>query len=643
MHYWYQLLLGGAQSVLVLLYGAQPEPVSAQGFWQNAYYLIATFLILMVPTSAMGATLPLLSRYVVRDDEHIGPRIGILYGINTLGAVFGALVAGFALLPYLGLVRTLAVGAAVNLLVFAIAVYLARIAADDTEPAALPAHGARAPFHWIMPVMFVSGIVSFTLEVLWTRLLSHVFGGTVYAFSIMLASFLAGIGIGGLVAGRFARQREGAAGLFVAVQLSVAAVSCASYALIDTWLPSGGELAGRAMYAFLVIFPSTIFIGATYPLAVRIASPAAEYTSNAAGRVYAWNTVGAIAGALLTGFFVLPAFGFGSTLKVAMLLSVTLALVTGLAVTPRRNLAVGVSAAMLLLTIALVSPGRPDRLIYAQVGGEKSWGEEHFYGVGRSATILMREDQGFINLTSNGLSESSVGRQGMPPFNLSQKWLAGLPTLARPEAESMLIVGLGGGVALQGVAPHISDLDVIELEPEVVEANRAVAHLRGKDPLDDPRIKIVINDARNAMTLTQKRYDVIVSQPSHPWTGGAAHLYTSEFVNLSKQRLVDDGVFLQWINSQFVDEELLKILMATLLQQFEYVELYQPERQVLMFLASDVPLDVWTGERNAAAAVAGHAKHYNRMGLHALEDAIAMMTLDHAGVRAFCRRFAGEH
>ena len=483
--------------------------------------------------------------------------------------------------------------------------------------------------------MLASGIVSFTLEVLWTRLLSHVFGGTVYAFSIMLASFLAGIGIGGIVAGRYAKQRVRSAYLFVAAQLSVAMVSLLSYSLIDAWLPAGGGLSGKAIYAFLVIFPSTFFIGATYPLAVRIASPAAEQTSNAAGRVYAWNTVGAIAGALLTGFFVLPALGFGSTLEMAMLISVALALITALATVPRRKLAVGVPAVTLLLIALLVSPGRPDRLIYAQVGGEKAWGEERFYGVGRSATILMREDQGFINLTSNGLSESSVGRQGMPPFNLSQKWLAGLPTLARPGADSMLIIGLGGGVALQGVAPHIDDLDVIELEPMVVEANRSVAHLRGTDPLADPRINLVVNDARNAMTLTSKRYDVIVSQPSHPWTGGAAHLYTSEFVSLAKERLSDDGVFLQWINSQFVDADLLKTLMATLLQQFEFVELYQPERQVLMFLASDEPLGIWTGDRSAVDAIGANRRHYNRMGFRAIEDAIAMMTLDADGVREF--------
>ena len=141
---------------------------------------------------------------------------------------------------------------------------------------------------------------------------------------------------------------------------------------------------------------------------------------------------------------------------------------------------------------------------------------ERFYGVGRSATILLRERDGFINIASNGLSESSVGRKGKPPFNLSQRWLAGLTTLARPDAENMLIIGYGGGIALEGVPPHVSDIDVIELEPMVITGNAAIAEIRGGDPLQVPRVNLVINDARNAITLTNKRYDCLLyTSPSH--------------------------------------------------------------------------------------------------------------------------------
>ena len=649
------VLLGIAQLLFIAWFGGQSEPVSDTGAGQTLYYLAGTFLILALPTAAMGATLPLLAKYAVSADSQIGPRVGFLYGINTLGAVFGALASGFLLLPWLGLFGTLAAGAGVNLAVFFIAVYLARLVASQPGPVDqgtdlkhAPACGRRGSvpgpeesaasqvrYHWIMPVMLASGMVSFTLEVLWTRLLSHLFGGTIYAFSIMLACFLSGIALGGLAAGRLAQERGRAQALFVAAQVLTAVFSWFSYAVMCNWLPEGNSLAGNALYAFLVIAPATLFIGATYPLAVRIGAQTAQQTAGVAGRIYTWNTIGAISGALLTGFFILPALGFGQTLQLAMLVSIALAAGVAATLQPQRKWAVPGAVAMAVLTLFALRFERPDELIYAQIPDDKVQGEEYYYGVGRSATILMGDLDGFFHLSSNGLSESAIARRGTAPVNNSQKWLSGLTTLARPDARSMLVVGFGGGVALEGVAPHVTDLDVVELEPKVISANRAVSNERGHDPLSDPRLNLVINDARNAVMLSGKRYDIIVSQPSHPWTGGASHLYTREFLALAKSRLNDGGVFLQWINSRFVDEALLKVLAATVAEQFSHVELYQPEREVLFFLGSDAPLNIWDGEGNAARALQQHPRHYNRLGMRGIEDALVMLTLDSDGVRQF--------
>ena len=640
------VLLGVAQLLFIAWFGGQSEPVSDTGAGQTLYYLAGTFLILALPTAAMGATLPLLAKYAVSADSQIGPRVGFLYGINTLGAVFGALASGFLLLPYLGLFGTLAVGAGVNLVVFFIAVYLARLVASlpgpvdqGTDLKSVPGPDEsttpQVRYHWIMPVMLASGMVSFTLEVLWTRLLSHLFGGTIYAFSIMLACFLSGIALGGLAAGRLAQERGRAQVLFVAAQVLTAVFSWLSYAIICNWLPEGNSLTGNALYAFLVIAPATLFIGATFPLAVRIGARQADQAAGVAGRIYTWNTAGAISGALLTGFFILPALGFGQTLQLAMLVSIALA--AGVAATSQtqRKWAVPGAVAMVVLTLFALRFERPDELIYAQIPDDKVQGAEYYYGVGRSATILMGDLDGFFHLSSNGLSESAIARRGTAPVNNSQKWLSGLTTLARPDARSMLVIGFGGGVALEGVAPHVTDLDVVELEPRVISANRAVSDERGHDPLTDPRLNLVINDARNAVMLSGKRYDVIVSQPSHPWTGGASHLYTREFLALAKSRLNDGGVFLQWINSRFVDEALLKVLAATVAEQFSNVELYQPERDVLFFLGSDNPLDIWDGAGNAARALQQYPRHYNRLGMRGIEDALVMLTLDNDGVRQF--------
>ena len=426
--------------------------------------------------------------------------------------------------------------------------------------------------------------------------------------------------------------------MFVAAQVLTAVFSWLSYAIFCTWLPESRELSGKALYAFLVIAPATLFIGASYPLAVRIGARQAQQAAGVAGRIYTWNTIGAISGALLTGFFILPAFGYGQTLKLSML--VCLALATGVAVTlqPQRKMAVTGTLALALLSLFVLRFERPDELLYARIPNGEVQGTEYYYGVGRSATILMSDLDGFFHLTSNGLSESAIARRGSAPVNNSQKWLSGLTTLARPEARSMLVIGFGGGVALEGVSPHVDNLDVVELEPNILSANLAVSDERNHDPFSDPRLNLVINDARNAVMLSDKRYDVIVSQPSHPWTGGASHLYTREFLALAKSRLSENGVFLQWINSRFVDESLLQILAATVVDQFRYVELYQPEREVLFFLGSDKPLEIWNGARNAARALADHPRHYHRLGMRGIEDAVAMLALDNDGVR----RFAAE-
>ena len=344
--------------------------------------------------------------------------------------MFGALASGFLLLPYLGLFGTLAAGAGVNLAVFFIAIYLARLVAsrpgvgtdlksvpireegtaeqgtDSAGPGTdfkhAPAYGKRGSvptpevrYHWIMPVMLVSGMVSFTLEVLWTRLLSHLFGGTIYAFSIMLACFLTGIALGGLAAGRVAQDRGRAQVLFVGAQVLTAVFSWISYSVICTWLPEGSTLAGNALYAFLVIAPATLFIGATYPLAVRIGARQAQQAAGVAGRIYTWNTAGAISGALLTGFFILPAFGFGHTLQLAMLVSIALAAGVAATLQPQRKWAVPGAVAMAVLTLFALRFERADELIYAQIPDDKVQGEEYYYGVGRSATILMGDLDGF--------------------------------------------------------------------------------------------------------------------------------------------------------------------------------------------------------------------------------------------------------
>jgi len=632
-----------ATTLYTLAFGGRPAPPEAGQLAGAIFYLLCAFAILLVPTGLMGATLPLLARQAVRRDDEIGRRIGLLYATNTAGAVGGTLCAAFILLPALGLRNTVYCGAAVNALVFGLAALLAR-GSGSLAPAPAPASlsagaGGRS---WILALVAFSGITSFSYEVLWTRLLGFVLGGSVYAFATMLASFLVGIALGSALAARLASSQERATRGFAVAQLGIAALSIAAFAAIDA-IPSlarsigaggRGSLAANAAVCALVLLPGALWIGASFPFAVRCLARDGADAAAATARVYAWNTVGAITGAIATGFWLLPGLGFAGTLTAAAATNLALAAAcAGLARPAARRLVA--AAGVGLLALVVFRPGEPWRLLRASpITGPSSQGEVSFFAVGRSASVLLIDDGRSFRLASNGLPEASIFRADLesPGLNLEARWLGLLPVLANPAARSLLIVGLGGAKALEAVPRTVSSIGLIELEAEVVHANRAVGALRGGDPLADPRMQLIVNDARGALQLTNARFDAITSQPSHPWTAGASHLYTREFFSLVRDHLAPGGVFVQWIGLGFVDAPLLRTLVATLLDVFPAVRLYQPAPGALLFLASDADLPM---EAHAAQALATAPADFARYGLRLPEDVAAACVLGADDARRF--------
>lgn len=633
------LLVDFSGSLYAWFVGNQPVPPDASTFGQSLYYGIASFVVLLIPTALMGATLPLLARYVVTSNENLGSRVSMLYSMNTFGAVGGTVVAGFVLLPLLGLRGTVWVGVLVNGLVFLLAVALARFAgAVEQHVATAPREPAKRGVDFILPMILLSGVLSFVYEVLWTRMLSHVLGSSIYAFATMLAAFLTGIALGATGAGLVARDPKRATLLFALCQFGIALTSAFVYWRIEQSVPSG---IGYAMLAFVVILPSTMFIGATYPLAVRAHAGDVDDVGRSSAIVYSWNTVGAIIGATAGGFFIIPALAFAGTAQAAVLANIVLGVIVlflcsrDTRFTPRRwQVAAGI--ALLVLAALLFQPSRPDALVTRAIfgGSGESPVREVYYSVGRSSTVLMTENRSRFDLSTNGLPEAQIEFKGAPPMVLSQRWLGMWPSLARPEADSMLVVGLGGGVVLEGVPASIDTLHVVELEAGVVEANRLIGDRRSIDPLARQRLHLVVNDARNALRLTSRTYDAIVSQPSHPWTAGASHLFTREFFALAKQHLNEDGVFVQWMNAEFLDEKLLRMLIATLRSEFENVRVYQPSTLALHFIASDGPLDI---ERQVGASgkpLLDEPHHYAVNGINGPADVVVALLVDEAGARS---------
>ena len=663
------LLLGAASAGYVAVLGGQAAPPDAATLGQPLFYLAVAFVVLALPTGFMGATLPLLTRHAVQSDRELGPRVALLYATNTAGAVAGTVAAAFYLLPALGLNATVWVGVAVNAAVFGIAVWLSKKAPPVTAGTADPAapkprsigfiESCVAPAFrrdltlqarygelfvaqrgWILALILVSGANAFFYEVLWTRMLSHVMGGSIHAFATMLAAFLTGIALGGGLSGPVARDRERAALAFAGTQLLIAVLSVGVYLWMGPLIPESRSTLTMAGMAVAVMLPATIFIGATFPLAVRILARTEHEAGEATARIYAWNTVGAIFGAVLAGFFLIPALGFEGSIKLAVCVNLGLALWAAAFVSRPNYAWSGAAAAALLLAIAVWQPSRPQAVIGSSgfAGMIADVLDELYFAVGRSSTVYLAETRGTFELRTNGLPEASVVVRGAPPILHSQAWLTAIPVAARPQARSVLVIGFGGGVAVEGVPSSVEQVDVIELEQEVINANRLLSGRRAIDPLEDPRVNLIVNDARNALRLTDKTWDVIVSQPSHPWTAGASHLFTREFAGLVKDHLTPGGVFLQWMNSEFLDEDLLRTLAATVLDTFENVRVYAATGTVLLFLASDEPLDIEQQVLRTGQPLTSDLLHYSYMGLNGADDFVAALALDERGVEAFAGR-----
>jgi predicted membrane-bound spermidine synthase len=494
----------------------------------------------------------------------------------------------------------------------------------------------------MLPLIMISGAASFSYEVLWTRLLGHLFGGSIFAFATMLASFLSGIAIGSAVASRFASSPERATRGFALAQVGTAILSIAAFAFSDE-LPSlsrtfalafGDRALADAGIAALTLLPAALCIGATVPFAIRVCARDEADAGRASASVLAWNTLGAILGAIGTGFFLLPAAGYATVISAAAATNLALGLLAARSQLAKRSF-IAYSSAAIALCVVLLPPDPPWRLLRASsLDSDLHGGEIVYFGVGRSATVLLAEQGMAWRLRTNGLPESQIHPPGMHPASHPfAQWLGAGASLARPEARRMLVVGLGGGIVLGSVPSLIQHIDVVEIEPEVIEANRAVAPLRGEDPLSDPRVHLIRNDARAALLLADgEEYDIIASQPSHPWTGGAAHLYTREFFALARERLSPGGVLAQWMALKYIDESLLRSLIATLTDVFPHVVVYRPGSSALLFFASDEPLDL---EKSSARAIAAAPDEFATLGIFGPEDVAVSQILDDAGSHAF--------
>ena len=543
--------------------------------------------VLLVPTTLMGATLPVLVRGVTAALERVGRQVGVLYAVNTLGAAAGTLLAGFFLVEAAGLRVTTYTAASLNLVAGLGALALARTLA--TNRAEGPREGGAPPTslapvnpglaRLVLFAFGVSGFLALAYEVLWTRYLIYVVGqNSTYAFSTMLATLLAGIVLGSALGAWLADRSRAPVMLLGAVLVLLGAAALGTVGVMgalvrerqvggggETWLAA--TVASFLRCTAVLIIPTTLS-GLTFPLVARIYATRRDHLGGDVGRAYAVNTLGAILGALAGGLLVLPLLGLRHGLSALAAVDVLMGMVLILGARDGRRalrtaLATGAVAALAFGAVAL--QGDPQLEILRRDGREVL-----FYEDGPESSVgVARTGAGDIQLYVDGDAQASTEWKDQIHLRL----LGHLPALLHPDPADGLVVGFGGGITSGCLAQHpLERIDVVELSPAV---RRWAVHWeeRNHDPLGDSRVNLIRDDGRNFLLSTDRQYDVITSDPIDPDDAGVTSLYSREYYELVRAHLREGGVAVQWMTAHY-EPDVYRTLVRTFQSVFPHTTLW---------------------------------------------------------------------
>jgi len=545
--------------------------------------VVLALILLLIPTAMMGATLPVLSKGFLARVERFGSRLGILYGVNTLGAVTGVLLSGFVLIPRFGMTVSNIVAVCMDASVGLIAMLASRtldqtpeiIEAVRLEAGLTPSRqrrGGRA--NWLLLAVGASGFLALAFEVVWFRALILVFGSTTYSFSAMLSVYLVGLSVGSMIISRFADKVK-----YPALLFGISAMLTGVYTLISlnwfTAMPEfllrnlmlkntpdwGTMISLKFVITLIFLFVPTVFFGASFTSGVKAIRSAMDSSPRAVGEAAMFNTVGAAFGALIGGFVLLPTFGMQHSLTLCAFLILVLGLVLCQTAGAGKRAELGsLGLAAVTLGCFIISPPHWDKKVLSSGPYFTPWGyirdgkvvyreelQKHrliYYNEGITSTIAVYKDANEnYSYCSQGKVEADTSDRSM----MLQRMMGHLPMLFHPNPQRVLNIGLGAGVTLGALSCYPAEhLEVVEFEPSVVNA----AEIWGSynhHVIDNPKIRITINDGRNHLFIGGKPYDVITSDPFEPVMAGAANLYTVDFFEQVKAQLADGGIMAQYL------------------------------------------------------------------------------------------------
>ncbi len=653
--------------------------------------LVFTVTALIVPTTLMGGTLPVLSRFLSRQPRTLRSYLSFLYGFNTLGAVVGAAIAGFFLLRlfsvstiiYMAVLTNLCIGVASILLQNKAETVLSSVAPGTERKERTPpvvttpssssrTRGALLPLRLVLWGIGVSGFCALGYEVLWTRILTIVVGASVYGFTTMLVAFLTGIALGseayGLLPKLFKvkdRGAEGSVPLFGVVQIIIGLTALVVTIYIrDLPLNSIRLLnyfdAGQGFFsvktwsnfalAFLYMVVPAFFMGVAFPLAGRVHAEYKRAVGGAVGEVLAYNTIGAILGAAVSGFFFIYLFGIERSLQMLIVINIAYGLlvllsirnskamngmIAGMAMTALLFLAVNQNALKIwdMKYFAIFRNNQIEAFRTPEMVRDAVENTDVLYyaeGV-ESIVSSIKVKGGEQSFITNGRVEASSHLQGQQHLLT----LGHLPMLLNKNPRKVLVVGTGSGMTLgaTSVHPSVEQITLVELEPKVIGVARTFEEYN-HHVLDNPKLKIVFNDGRNFLMTTKEKFDVITADPIHPWFRGAGYLYTTEYFKLASEHLRPGGIICQWLPIYELTTKDVKTVVKTFSENFKYMMLWLTHYDAEI-IGSNSPILIDEAElerRIAPPAISGDLR---RVMMGSATDFLSYFVLGTDGMRQF--------
>jgi spermidine synthase len=640
-------------------------------FWLYRFFtFFGCSLLLLVPTTLMGITLPVLCRFYIEDLGHIGERTGRLYGINTMGGAVGALLCGFFLIARFGVWGSLGTAVGINVLIGGLCICLAKgsrlhvaapVRQDKVAGAGKrPEKEKELKNREMVPVdnkiitylalwiFGISGFCSMAYEVFWTRLLGLILGPTTYSFSLVVSTFIIGLALGNILFGWLADRTRGVFRLLVMTQACAACLAL----LVSQFLGNSQFFFSKLIYTlqgdfgkmvrvqsvilFFVLIGPTIFLGATFPLVNRIYARSLPDIGKSIGTAYAMNTMGAIVGSFAAGFIFIPFFGKENGLRITagLQMVVCLAALTVLIFRTRerfRPLIAGVITLFLGILLLIhfpswnhnsLSKGWYYRFENLQQSFHKaSWLEAVWKGPSKIAQSAENREVVFYSDGVGGFTtvEKVISLFGSANYTLlnngkadassrsdkvTQTLLAHIPLLFHPDPERVMVMGLASGMtAGEALLYPIKQMDVLEINSQAVKACEFFTPWNN-NCLTNPKSRIIVQDGRNHLELTQGKYDVIISEPSNPWMAGLANLFTREFFETAKRRLNGNGMFVQWIHSYDMDWPTFAMVGRSFAEIFPDGLLMKmmPTDFLLVGFAGKKDLDLGVADKNLAYA-----------------------------------------